>query len=146
MDKLTGIARNLVICAALLLFMYCDATFWHVLPFSDDKSPTLDDAAFRFGIMFAVGALALASVALRTYGRSRARIVVCTSAMVMLIGYAAAYGVKARFVVAASTISRPSNQAMQLTAPRSVSPLSVATTFSLQPRALSGAVADLVSR
>jgi len=49
------------------------------------------------------------------------------------------------------------NQAMQLTAPRSVSPLWVATTFNsprdesvrladLQPRALSGAVADLVSR
>ena len=39
-----------------------------------------------------------------------------------------------------------SNQAMQLTAPRSVSPLSVATISNLQPRALSGAVADLVSR
>jgi hypothetical protein len=39
-----------------------------------------------------------------------------------------------------------SNQAMQLTAPRSVSPLCVATTFNLQPRALPGAVADLVSR
>ncbi len=38
------------------------------------------------------------------------------------------------------------NQAMQLTAPRSVSPLSVATTSNLQPHALSGAVADLVSR
>jgi hypothetical protein len=38
------------------------------------------------------------------------------------------------------------NQAMQLTAPRSVSPLRVATTFNLQPRALPGAVADLVSR
>ena len=37
------------------------------------------------------------------------------------------------------------NQAMQLTAPRSVSPLRVATTFNSQPRALSGAVADLVS-
>jgi hypothetical protein len=41
---------------------------------------------------------------------------------------------------------RTSNQAMQLTAPRSVSPLRVATTFNLQPRAVSGAVADLVSR
>jgi hypothetical protein len=38
------------------------------------------------------------------------------------------------------------NQAMQLTAPRYVSSLSVATTFGLQPRALPGAVADLVSR
>ena len=42
--------------------------------------------------------------------------------------------------------TQASNQAMQLTAPRSVSPLSVATTCNLQPRALSGAVADLVSR
>src|SRR5436305_8233156 len=39
-----------------------------------------------------------------------------------------------------------SNQAMQLTAPRSVCPLRVATPFNLQPRALSGAAADLVSR
>ena len=39
-----------------------------------------------------------------------------------------------------------SNQAMQLTAPRSVSPLRVATIFNLQPSALPGAVADLVSR
>jgi hypothetical protein len=39
-----------------------------------------------------------------------------------------------------------SNQAMQLTAPRSVFPLSVATPFNLQPRPLPGAVADLVSR
>jgi hypothetical protein len=38
------------------------------------------------------------------------------------------------------------NQAMQRTAPRSGSALSVVNTFSLQPRALSGAVADLVSR
>ena len=38
------------------------------------------------------------------------------------------------------------NQAMQRTALRSVFPLRVATTFSLRPRALSGAVADLVSR
>src|SRR5205085_5153043 len=37
-----------------------------------------------------------------------------------------------------------SNQAMQLTAPRSVSPLSLAITSNSQPRALSGAVADLV--
>jgi hypothetical protein len=42
--------------------------------------------------------------------------------------------------------TRTPNRAMQLTAPRSISPLSVATTFNLQPRALSGAVADLVSR
>ena len=35
---------------------------------------------------------------------------------------------------------------MQRTAPHSVSPLRIATTFNLQPRALSGAVADLVSR
>jgi hypothetical protein len=45
----------------------------------------------------------------------------------------------------ARATQRP-NQAMQLTAPRSVSPLSVATTLNSQPRALSGAVADLVSR
>jgi len=38
------------------------------------------------------------------------------------------------------------NQAMQRTAPRSASPLSVATTYNSQPHALSGAVADLVSR
>jgi hypothetical protein len=38
------------------------------------------------------------------------------------------------------------NQAMQLTAPRSVCLLRVATTFDSQPRALPGAVADLVSR
>jgi hypothetical protein len=38
------------------------------------------------------------------------------------------------------------NPAMQRTAPRSVSSVRVATTFGLQPRALSGAVADLVSR
>ena len=43
-------------------------------------------------------------------------------------------------------ITERSNQAMQLTAPRSVFPLSVATTFHLQPCAASGAVADLVSR
>jgi len=41
---------------------------------------------------------------------------------------------------------KPSNQAMQRTAPRSVFPLAVVTTFNLQARALSGAVADLVSR
>ena len=34
---------------------------------------------------------------------------------------------------------------MQLTAPRCVPPLRVATTFNLKPRALPGAVADLVS-
>jgi hypothetical protein len=45
----------------------------------------------------------------------------------------------------ARAMQRP-NQAMQLTAPRSVSPLRVATIFNLQLRALSGAVADLVSR
>jgi hypothetical protein len=39
-----------------------------------------------------------------------------------------------------------SNQAMQRTAPRSVFPFRVATTSISQPRALSGAVADLVSR
>jgi hypothetical protein len=38
------------------------------------------------------------------------------------------------------------NQAMQLTSPRFVSPSRVARTFKLQPRALPGAVADLVSR
>jgi hypothetical protein len=38
------------------------------------------------------------------------------------------------------------NQAMQLTAPRPVLPLRGAITFNSQPRALSGAVADLVSR
>lgn len=38
------------------------------------------------------------------------------------------------------------NQAMQLTAPRSVSPFRVATTFNWQRRALPGAVADLESR
>ena len=37
------------------------------------------------------------------------------------------------------------NKAMQLTAPRSVSLLCVATTFNLQRRALTGAVADLVA-
>jgi hypothetical protein len=45
-----------------------------------------------------------------------------------------------------SSHANASNQAMQLTAPRSVSPLCVATTFNLRPRALWGAVADLVSR
>jgi hypothetical protein len=43
------------------------------------------------------------------------------------------------------TRERP-NHAMQLAAPRSVSPLRVAITFNLQPGALPGAVADLVSR
>jgi hypothetical protein len=38
------------------------------------------------------------------------------------------------------------NQAMQRTAPRSVFPPGVATTVISKPRALSGAVADLVSR
>jgi len=38
------------------------------------------------------------------------------------------------------------NQAMQLTAPRLISPLRVAMIFSLEPRALSSAVVDLVSR
>jgi hypothetical protein len=38
------------------------------------------------------------------------------------------------------------NQAIQLTAPRSVSALYLATTFNVQPRALPGAVVDLVSR
>jgi hypothetical protein len=37
-----------------------------------------------------------------------------------------------------------SNQAMQLTAPVLFPPLRVATTFNSQPRALPGAVADLV--
>jgi hypothetical protein len=46
-----------------------------------------------------------------------------------------------------SVLAQPaSNQAMQLTAPRLVSPRRVAITFRLQPRALPGAVADLVSR
>ncbi|MEA3072603.1 MAG: hypothetical protein QOD29_4049 [Alphaproteobacteria bacterium] len=38
------------------------------------------------------------------------------------------------------------NQAMQLTAPRSVSLPRVATMFNLQPCSFSGAVADLMSR
>jgi hypothetical protein len=37
-----------------------------------------------------------------------------------------------------------SNQAIQLTAPRPVSPLELATISNLRPRAFSGAVADLV--
>ena len=46
-----------------------------------------------------------------------------------------------------SVLAQPaSNQAMQLTAPRLVSPRRAAITFRLQPRALPGAVADLVSR
>jgi hypothetical protein len=42
--------------------------------------------------------------------------------------------------------TKASNQAMQRTAPRSVFSPRVATTVTLQPRARSGAVADLVSR
>lgn len=42
--------------------------------------------------------------------------------------------------------TKTSNQAMQLTVPHSVSSRAIAITFNLQPRALSGAVADLVSR
>jgi hypothetical protein len=46
-----------------------------------------------------------------------------------------------------SVLAQPaSNQAMPLTAPRLVSPRKVGITFRLQPRALPGAVADLVSR
>jgi hypothetical protein len=43
------------------------------------------------------------------------------------------------------TMTTP-NQAMQRTAPRPAFPLSIARTLSLLPRALSRAVADLVSR
>jgi hypothetical protein len=50
-----------------------------------------------------------------------------------------------RFPLGEQPHERP-NHAMQRTAPRSVFSLRVATTFSLQPRPLSGAVADLVSR
>ena len=50
--------------------------------------------------------------------------------------------------VDAFTVVHPKrpNQAMQRTAPRSLSPIRVATTSNLQSHALSGAVADLVSR
>jgi hypothetical protein len=41
---------------------------------------------------------------------------------------------------------RSSNQAMQRTAGRSAFPLAVTSTFNLQPRTLSPAVADLGSR
>ncbi len=49
-------------------------------------------------------------------------------------------------MVVIKAASESSNQAMQLTAPRSVSPIRVATTSNLQPHAVPGAVADLVSR
>jgi len=57
-----------------------------------------------------------------------------------------ALGVRLALSSSVAAATRTPNQAMQLTAPRFVSGLRVATTFNLQPHALPGAVADLVSR